>query len=100
VSPIDCTGTQRVAFLLPAALQVPGTLQLADPSLAAHYESSEEAMPGCDPTTDYLTTSYIAGQLEILSLDGSTLSFRIFGSSTGGEAAVSADGLYAAPLCP
>jgi hypothetical protein len=98
LSPLACTGTGRMALRLPTALQVPGTVSLTDPRLAASFDDSSAAMPGCDAGTDETQAAPTRGQLQILSIDGSSLSFQLFGAYD--DPSFDADGLYTATVCP
>ena len=98
LSSIECTGTGRLSFRLPTSLQVPGTHELGDPLLAASFDVSQASAESCIPSTDEAQVAATLGQLEILSIDGSSISFTLFGAHAGVE--FDADGLYTATLCP
>ncbi|XYH95887.1 hypothetical protein ACMHYB_50195 [Sorangium sp. So ce1128] len=99
-SPIACTGASRVMLSLPPAYQKPGILDLTDPAIAASFSFTHPASTGCwagEPITDV----FDGGTIEILSIDASGVSCRVYGSHTvlthGG---FDADGLYTASSCP
>lgn len=96
----DCTADQRVVLPLPPSLQKPGIIDLADPALAA---SLQLGFPeNCNSDNGVLHASFAKGTLEILSIDGSGVSFRVQGSYvTLGvfDFGFCADGLYAATTC-
>ncbi|WP_437531251.1 hypothetical protein WME79_01785 [Sorangium sp. So ce726] len=98
-SSIACTGTTRVTLSLPPAYQKPGILDLTDPAIAASFTHSWSS---ADCTADELVTGvFDGGTIEILSIDASGVSCRVYGSHnelTNG--AFDADGLYTASSCP
>ncbi|AUX45042.1 uncharacterized protein SOCE26_065230 [Sorangium cellulosum] len=97
-SSIACTGTYRVTLSLPPAYQKPGIFDLTDPAIAASFTRSvsTECAAG-----DLVTDVFDGGTIEILSIDATGVSCRVYGSHTqlthGG---FDADGLYAASSCP
>jgi hypothetical protein len=96
----DCTQTSRVMLSLPAALQMPGIINLSDPAIAATYDDSRDPPYACT-AYDHIGGTMPNGTIEILSIDASGLSFKIYGSHIdNGSGGFNADGLYAASICP
>lgn len=71
-----------VSFQLPVELQQPGTLPLSDPRIHAHQSLSAQNS-GAPPGDCYFGGgSFFDGSLEIVSLGGGELRFRITGAPT------------------
>lgn len=82
----DCTSNRQMVVGLPPALQVPGEISLADPSVDAMYIASEHSCSSASPDP---------GTLTISSISEAGMSVRVFGS---GRAAM--DGDYDVSICP
>ena len=93
-----CVNDSHLTFRLPLALQKPGLLDLFDPAIAASYSVKE----GLGPITCGPSWPFERGTVEIVSIDASSLSFRVYGSFAhhplGGSFGL--DGLYTAAICP
>ncbi|WP_437548993.1 hypothetical protein WME97_01820 [Sorangium sp. So ce367] len=97
-SSIACTGATRVTLSLPPAYQKPGILDLTDPAIAASFIHSWST--DCS-ATELVSGVFDGGTIEILSIDASGVSCRVYGSHTQLDAgAFDADGLYTASSCP
>jgi hypothetical protein len=89
----DCSGGSRFTFTLPAELQKPGTLSLTEPVLSALHVNAIT----CEGV------SATAGTLEILKVDGSGLTFKIYQAHNHNpyiDGLLYVDGLYTATRCP
>ncbi|WP_438004457.1 hypothetical protein WME89_37575 [Sorangium sp. So ce321] len=98
--PIGCTGTSRMSLSLPPELQRPGLIDLTDPAVHASFSVSTRSAADC-VTENLISGSFTGGTVDILSIDASGVSARVYGSYTefnwGG---IDVDGLYAASMCP
>jgi hypothetical protein len=95
-STVPCVGG-RVSFRLPAALQQPGTIDLADPEIAASIE-----VQNASDDASCASLGSPSGELTITSIDAGGLSFTLFQAITLpslGEQ-YDADGAYQATMCP
>jgi hypothetical protein len=95
---VDCSWESRLRFTIPAALQTPGVLSLSDPKLAATVTARSKF--GSNVCVSAPTMN---GTVEILSVDASGVTFKVFESHTFlGDVypSYSFDGLYSAPICP
>ncbi|WP_437972175.1 hypothetical protein WMF04_24045 [Sorangium sp. So ce260] len=100
-SPLACTGASRVTLSLPPAHQKPGILDLTDPAIAASFSFTYPASADC-ASGEPVTGVFDGGTIEILSIDASGVSCRVYGSHTGltpGFGVFDADGLYTASSC-
>jgi hypothetical protein len=91
----------QVSVGIPPALQVPGVLQLSDPSLISTFSQNDPAGPTpgeCNGGGG----SFTAGTLEIVSIDAGTIVVLLSGTTGGfgGFGGFDADGEYTAPICP
>ncbi|MEP7125631.1 MAG: hypothetical protein ABJE95_32170 [Byssovorax sp.] len=96
----DCTSASRLTFTLPAALQKPGVVSLSDPAIGAAYTVSA---PGGSSTCTQPSGPLTNGTVEILSVDASGLTFKVYQSFTDSAATGGwyyFDGLYSAAICP
>jgi hypothetical protein len=100
LSSVGCDGAARMTIAIPAALQVPGTLQLSNPQLATSIEIAADS--GTANCTSSVDAAFMAGTLTIHSVDAGGISFSLYQSLTVTTLDVDADldGLYQAPLCP
>jgi hypothetical protein len=89
----------QVSVGIPPALQVPGVIQLSDPTLLSY---SSENGPNSGTPGDCFGGggSFIEGTLEIVSIDAGTIVVILAGTSQGGLGDFDADGEYTAPICP
>ena len=96
----DCDGgfTWQISVTIPSALQVPGVLQLSDPSLNGFFS---ESLSDAQNTGDCSGGggSFVQGTLEIVSIDSGTIVVKLAGTSPG-VTDFDADGEYSAPICP
>jgi hypothetical protein len=86
VPTVDCQSNRQFVFSLPAALRVPGVINLNDPLIDAIYSTPSTA---CGPAT------FDEGTLEITSIDASHIAFAIAGAGPTGL-----NGLYEGAICP
>jgi len=86
VPTVDCMSNRQFVFSLPAALRVPGVINLNDPLIDAIYSTPSTA---CGPAT------FDEGTLEITSIDASHIAFAIAGAGPTGL-----NGLYEGAICP
>ncbi|XXT17031.1 hypothetical protein WME94_43065 [Sorangium sp. So ce429] len=99
-SPLACTGASRVSLSLPPAYQKPGILDLTDPAIAASFSFTHPASADCT-AGEPINGVFDGGTIEILSIDESGVSCRVYGSHTVlTHGAFDADGLYTASSCP
>lgn len=98
-SAMDCTDTFRVTLRLPPALQQPGIIDLTDPVLGASFSRSWGEPGSCGPD-DFHTAPFENGTIEILSIDETAVSCRLYGSTSRDGERIDADGLYAVSVCP
>ncbi|MFO0615110.1 MAG: hypothetical protein U0414_21140 [Polyangiaceae bacterium] len=90
----DCSvAAQNVSILLPASMQAPGTYALDG---IATFSVSEPSGAGeCSGGGG----SYWGGTVEVLAIDGATISFTLAGTDDFFLPAGNADGTFVAPLC-
>ncbi|WP_437494077.1 hypothetical protein WME75_21770 [Sorangium sp. So ce1014] len=99
-SPLACTGASRVTLSLPPAYQKPGILDLTDPTIAASFSFTYPASADCT-AGEPISGVFAGGTIEILSIDASGVSCRLYGSHTVlTQGRFDADGLYTASSCP
>ena len=98
-SAMDCTQTFRVSLHLPPALQHPGIIDLTDPAIGASFSRSWEQPAFCGPD-ELQSGPFEHGTIEILSIDETGLSCRVYGSTSYFKVRLDADGLYEVSACP
>jgi hypothetical protein len=95
----DCSWESRLRFTIPPALQMPGVLSLSDPALAATLTVQEQI-----DSLVCVNVPATSGTVEILSVDSSGVTFKVFQAHTLPEGSVyqsyTFDGVYWASTCP
>jgi hypothetical protein len=106
LSQFACTATAQLAFRLPAALQVTGIVDLTNPSLAASFNVSLFSGGACSGKGDIggFTAAPTTGKLDILSIEGGSISFRLSQAFVLSSVATlpyfDAEGLYQGTMGP
>ncbi len=98
---LGCMGDARVVLRIPASIQQPGVIDLADPRLAVSLEVAPEDGTGtCAASVG--VPSFTRGTLTVTSVDAGAISFVLYESlamiASGGS--FDADGAYEATVCP
>lgn len=97
--PLECGNQYIVSIGIPPALQVPGVIQLSDPTLISTIGETGPAEDGDPNTCPGGGGSFVSGTLTIVAIGKASVTFSLAGTDPVDFGVGSVDGEYLAPRC-